>query len=448
MKLLLIALAVATLAAARAWALARQRNNILADQLAQRNSDNQRLSSALSAAEQARNSLSEQLTAAQIALAAQQATAEAERRAAEEKLADREATAKQYLEDIAALRATMKTEFEAAAAKIFNEKAKTFSTQNQSQLASLLDPLRERLKEFRERVDHIYKTDSDERSALKTQLAELRALNSTIGTEAQALTSALKGQSQVRGAWGELVLERLLDSAGLIKGENYLVQESLLTADGRRLRPDVILRLPEGRHLVIDSKVSLVAYERAANASDEPSREAATREHARAVRQHIDELSAKAYEDTGKLFTPDYVLMFIPLEPAFALALQADSGLYDYAFNKRVVLLTASSLLVTLKTIAALWNQDRQNKNVLAITDRAGALHDKFAGLLKDLEEIGARLAAAQSSYDNAMNKLHSGRGSLYSQVATLQKLGAKTKAPLPAAPEKYSHAEPLPSLS
>ena len=196
----------------------------------------------------------------------------------------------------------------------------------------------------------------------------------------------------------------------------------------------MILRLPDDRHLVIDSKVSLIAYERAANAADDATRASAAAEHARAVRTHIEQLSAKKYEDTGKLFTPDYVLMFVPLESAFTLALETDRGLYEWAFDRRIILCTAPTLLATLKTIHTLWHQDRQTKNVQAIADRGGALYDKFVGLIADLESIGQQLPKTRESYDAAMNKLSTGRGNLLNQVEDLKKLGAKAKKALPAA--------------
>jgi len=449
--LALLVVAVLVLTAALIWAFPKTlRAEKLSAQLESQKDEAARLAAEVAEARKERDwhlarlaETKETLASTQSTLAAQSAQAAAELRAAEEKTADREAQAKQYLADIEALRATMKTEFEAAAAKILGEKAKTFAEQNSTQLGQLLDPFRQRLIEFRQTVEHTHKDGIAQRSTqhgeLKAQLEQLRSLNTTIGAEAQALTTALKGNAQVRGAWGELVLERLLESAGLRKGENYFTQESLTTQDGRRLRPDVVIRLPEGRHLVIDSKVSLVAYERAANAPDDTARSTAAKAHVAAVRAHIDDLSGKRYDDTGVLFTPDYVLMFVPVEPAFALAVQEDTALYDYGFSKRVILLTAASLLVTLKTIAALWNQDRQNKNVEEIAKRGGALYDKFEGFLKDLEEIGARLHAAQTSYSNALSKLYQGkRGTIYSEIDKLRKLGAKTTKRLPPVPAAY----------
>ncbi len=366
-------------------------------------------------------------------LAAHAAESTARLDAERTRFADQETRTKQHVADLEKLRATMQTEFQAVAAKLLDEKSKKFTDQNKEQVDALLHPLRLQIKEFRERVDSVYKGDTEDRAALKTQIEQLRQLNVHITEEATALTRALKGQSQARGAWGELVLERLLDSAGLIKGENYLVQESIQTEDGRRLRPDILLRLPDERHLVIDSKVSLIAYERAVNSPDDDAKTAATAEHVRAVRTHVEQLSAKQYEDTGRLVTPDYVFMFVPLDHAFSLALQSDSALYEWAFDRRVILVTAPSLLVTLKTVALVWKQDRQTRNVQAIADRGGALYDKFVGLISDLETVGRQLASAKSSYDGAMNKLSSGRGNLLNQVEDLKRLGAKAKKALPA---------------
>lgn len=429
------------------WLFLRSHIAALAERLSAREADNVRLAAAEQASAQIRSDLNSKLNAAQAALAAEQAAGAERMRAAEERLAEREALARQQLADIEKLRATMQTEFQAVAAKLLDEKSAKFTDHNKTQVEALLHPLRQQLTDFRQRVDTVYKTESDDRAALKAQIEQLRQLNTTITAEAHALTTALKGQSQARGAWGELILERLLESSGLIKGEDYLAQESLTTADGRRLRPDIVVRLPDERHLVIDSKVSLIAYERAVNAPDDAFRAAAAAEHVRAVRTHIEQLSSKKYEDTGKLFTPDYVLMFVPLEPAFTLALQTDSSLYEWAFDRRVILCTAPTLLVTLKTIGTLWRQDRQNKNVQAIAKRGAALYDKFVGFVADLEAIGQQLAKARDSYDAAMGKLNTGRGNLLNQVEDLKTLGGlKTRKTLPAAAHDDDEAAEVPS--
>lgn len=407
-------------------------NAKLGERLRARETELLRVTTALAAADASVSRLTEDHARLSAALAADRASFAAQLAAGEQRLAERESLAARYLADAEKLKATLQTEFQAVAARILDEKSAKFTEHNKTQVENILHPLRQQLADFRQRVDLVYKTDGEDRTALKTQIEQLRQLNIRITDEAHALTTALKGQSQARGAWGELILERLLDSAGLIKGQDYLTQESLVTDDGRRLRPDVILRLPDARHLVIDSKVSLLAYERAVNAPDDAVRLAATTEHARAVRTHVEQLSDKKYEDTGRLVTPDYVLMFVPLEPAFILALQTDSSLYEWAFDRRVILCTAPTLLVTLKTVASLWKQDRQTKNVQAIADRGGALYDKFAGLIDDLEAIGLQLGRTRESYDAAMNKLKTGKGNLLAQVEDLKKLGAKAKKSLP----------------
>jgi DNA recombination protein RmuC len=415
-----------------AWLLLRTREAALKAELSAARTEQERLAAELAAAKAELARLAAANTQLQSDLAAERASFAVRLAAEQQRLAERETLAARYLADAEKLKATLQTEFQAIASKLLEEKSAKFTDHNKTQVEALLHPLRQQLSDFRERVDTVYKTESDDRSALKAQIEQLRLLNTRITDEAHALTTALKGQSQARGAWGELILDRLLESAGLIKGQDYLTQETLTTDDGRRLRPDIILRLPDQRHMVIDSKVSLVAYERAVNANEEAARLAGAREHAAAVRLHVDQLSAKRYEDTGKLITPDYVLMFVPLEPAFTLALETDRALYEWAFERRVILCTAPTLLVTLKTVATLWKQDRQTKNVQAIADRGGALYDKFAGFVEDLEAIGLQLARTRESYDAAMGRLKTGKGNLLAQVEDLKKLGAKAKKSLP----------------
>ena len=426
MILTLIALSAAVLAAVVTWLILRER-------LRSREDDNARLKTD-NATQQARIAeLEASRSRVELDLAATRAAATERLAAEQQRGAEQERRAAQYLADIEKVRATLQTEFQAVASKLLDEKSAKFTEQNQTQLGVLLSPLKQQLADFRTRIDTVYKTESDDRTALKSQIEHLRLLNAHITDEAHSLTQALKGQAQVRGAWGELILERLLESAGLIKGQDYLVQETLTTADGRRLRPDVILRLPDQRHLVIDSKVSLLAYERTVNAASEAEREAATADHVRAVRTHIDELSGKRYEDTDKLITPDYVLMFVPLESAFITALKADQLLYEWALDRRIILCTAPTLLVTLKTVASLWKQDRQTKNVQEIARRGGLLYDKFVGLIDDLEEIGQHLGRAQASHAQAFGKLKTGAGNLIGQVEDLKVLGAKARKSLPA---------------
>jgi DNA recombination protein RmuC len=352
----------------------------------------------------------------------------------DQELAATKADASARIATLTEARVRLAEEFQAVANRLFDDKSAKFTDLNKKEIDTLLVPLRQQLTEFRSRIETVYKTEGDDRTSLKTQIEQLRLLNSRITDEAHALTQALKGQSQVRGAWGELILENLLESAGLIRDQDFLVQETVITDDRRRLRPDVILRLPDQRHLVIDSKLSLIAYEQSVNAPTEPEREAATAAHVRAVRTHVEELSNARYEDTGKLFTPDYVLMFVPLESAFITALKADLPLYQWAFDRRIILCTAPTLLVTLKTVANLWKQDRQTKNVQEIARRGGLLYDKFAGLVEDLDEIGKHLTKAQETQSEAFRKLKSGTGNLLGQVEELKTLGAKARKSLPAA--------------
>ena len=352
----------------------------------------------------------------------------------EARIKEREQMMAKYLEEMNQMRSTMKTEFQAMASQIMDEKSAKFTELNRSQVETLLNPLKTQLGDFRTRIDTVHKSDSDDRASLKTQIEQLRQLNAQITSEAHNLTKALKGNSQARGAWGELILERLLEAAGLRKDQEFVVQNSITTEEGSRLRPDVILRLPDERHLVVDSKCSLIAYEEAVNAKDEADRKAAIAIHVKAVRKHIEDLSGKAYEDTGKLFTPDYVLMFVPIESAFTMALEADLSLYDWALERKVVLCTAPTLLVTLKTAAMLWKQDRQSKNLMEIVKRGGQLYDKFVGLYEDLQEIKGNLNKTQTSFDSALSKIKDGRGNLLRQVEDLKSLGAKANKALPAA--------------
>lgn len=417
----LAAFSAAVLSGLLVWLFLSARHAAVRERLRARDEESARLATDIA-------TLRERLSTAHAENARAQTRLEAEAA----RLAEHEQRAAQYLADIEKMRATLQTEFQAVAARLLDEKSAKFTEHNKTQMDTLLTPLRQQLTEFRTRVDTVYKTESDDRVSLKTQIEQLRELNVRITDEAHALTQALKGQSQVRGAWGELVLDRLLAAAGLQKGQDYLTQETLTTDDGRRLRPDVVLRLPDQRHLVIDSKLSLIAYEKCANCIDEALRSGLTNDHVRAVRTHIDELSGKRYEDTGRLISPDYVLMFVPLEPAFTLAVQSDQSLYEWALERRVVICTAPTLLVTLKTVALLWKQDRQTKNVQEIARRGGLLYDKFAGLFNDLEAVGQHLARARESYDDVLGKLKTGRGNLLSQVEDLKSLGAKAQKSLP----------------
>jgi DNA recombination protein RmuC len=418
--------------AALFWLLGRSRLGVFGERIQQRDAELQRIQADLAAAradlgrtEQSRGALERELVALQ---AETSARLDAER----SRLQDHEKRAAQYLAEVEKMRSTLQTEFQAVAARLLDEKAAKFTEHNRTQVDALLHPLRQQLTDFRQRVDVVYKTDSDDRASLKAQIEQLRLLNTRITDEARALTQALKGQAQTRGAWGELILERLLESSGLRRDQDFVLQESMTNAEGRRVRPDVILRLPDDRHLVIDSKVSLVDYEQSANATDLVLRDTARRAHVLAVRRHVEELSGKRYEDAGQLRTPDYVLMFVPIEPAFTTAIEADPALYEWAFDRRVILVTAPTLLATLKTVATLWKQDRQARNVQEIARRGGLLYDKFVGLYNDLEQVNRHFIRTRESFDEVFAKLRTGRGNLLAQVEDLRALGAKTQKLLP----------------
>ena len=317
-------------------------------------------------------------------------------------------------------------QFKNLANEILEDKSKKFSEHNAQQLDVLLKPLQTKLTEFKEQVSNSYEKESRERFALKNEIERLANLNLKISDEARSLTNALKGDSKIQGNWGELVLESILESSGLRKGEEYLVQDSHTQADGGRLQPDVIVKLPEGRHLIIDSKVSITAYARHTEAGDDAIAKQELLAHIQSIRQHIQGLSAKNYSGIADLSTVDFVLMFIPIEPAFLSALKAAPNLYQEALAKNIVLVCPSTLMATLRTVAHLWRQDQQNKNAMEIARQCANLYDKFVGFVEDLEQIGKRLDQAQSSYHDAFNKLKSGKGNLIKAAERVKDLGVK----------------------
>ncbi len=318
------------------------------------------------------------------------------------------------------------SQFKNLANEILEDKTKKFTEQNAPQLDNLLKHLKTKLTEFKEQVSNSYEKESRERFALKHEIERLANLNLKMSDEARSLTNALKGDSKIQGNWGELVLESILESSGLRKGEEYLVQDSHTQADGSRLQPDVIIKLPEGRHLVIDSKVSITAYARHTESatSDEADKELLA--HIQSIRQHIQGLSGKNYAGITDIASVDFVLMFIPIEPAFLTALKSAPNLYQEALSKNIVLVCPSTLMATLRTVAHLWRQDQQNKNAMEIARQCANLYDKFVGFVEDLEQIGKRLDQAQSSYHDAFNKLKSGKGNLIKAAEKVKELGVK----------------------
>ncbi|BEI40186.1 MULTISPECIES: DNA recombination protein RmuC [unclassified Polynucleobacter] len=317
-------------------------------------------------------------------------------------------------------------QFKNLANEILEDKTKKFTEQNAQQLDILLKPLQTKLTEFKEQVSNSYEKESRERFALKHEIERLANLNLKMSDEARSLTNALKGDSKIQGNWGELVLESILESSGLRKGEEYLVQDSHMQADGSRLQPDVIIKLPEGRHLVIDSKVSITAYARHTEAASPDEADKELLAHIQSIRQHIQGLSGKNYAGIADIASVDFVLMFIPIEPAFLSALKSAPNLYQEALSKNIVLVCPSTLMATLRTVAHLWRQDQQNKNAMEIARQCASLYDKFVGFVEDLEQIGKRLEQAQSSYHDAFNKLKTGKGNLIKAAEKVKELGVK----------------------
>lgn len=317
-------------------------------------------------------------------------------------------------------------QFKNLANEILEDKSKRFTEQNVASLDALLKPLQTKLSEFKEQVNTSYGNEARERFALKSEIERLANLNLRMSDETRSLTQALKGDSKVQGNWGELVLESILESSGLRKGEEYLVQDSHTQTDGSRLQPDVVVKLPEGRSLVVDSKVSITAYSRHAEATDPTISEQELAAHIQSLRQHIQGLSSKNYSSLYGIGSVDFVLMFVPIEPAFLLALKAAPNLYQEALAKNIVLVCPSTLMATLRTVAHLWRQDSQNRNALEIAKQCGTLYDKFVGFVDDLEKLGQRLDQAQTSYHDAFNKLKSGKGNLIRTAEKVRELGVK----------------------
>ena len=330
-------------------------------------------------------------------------------------------------------------QFKVLAADILEEKSRRFAEQNQTQLGQLLDPLRLKLAEFQQTVHAVAAREGKDRAALAEQVKSLLTLNQQLSNDAHNLTNALKGQSKTRGNWGELILQRVLEAAGLRPGHEFDTQVSSSDTDGARFQPDVVVHLPEDRHIVIDAKLSLLAYETHANAENEETRRAAAQKHLESVRAHIRDLSGKNYHQLYGLPSLDFVLMFIPVEPAFLLAISTDENLWQQAWSKNILLVSPSTLLFVLRSIAHLWRQEQQNQNAQAIAQRGALLYDKLAGFIEDLSKVGERLDQAKDSFDKAQAKLRSGQGNVLRQAELLREMGIKPNKVLP----KPEHEEP-----
>ena len=364
-------------------------------------------------------------------------TLEGERKVSQEKL-ELLLDAKQSLTD----------QFKALANEILEEKSKRFTEQNRTNLGALLDPLKTRLSEFQAKIEDTYVKEGKDRVALGEQVRQLMELNQHLSEDAKNLTRALRGSSKAQGSWGELVLERVLEASGLRKGEEYVVQTSHTREDGSRALPDVIIHLPEGRSLVIDSKVSLVAYEEFAVTEGEVERAAAGKRHMDSIKGHIKGLSGKNYQALYSLNSLDFVLLFVPIEPAFMLAVASDRDLFMDAWNRNVLLVSPSTLLFVVRTVAHLWRQEAQSRNAQEIAKRGAELYDKFVGFVEDMNSLGNRLKQAQADYDEAYGKLSSGRGNLVGQAQKLRQLGVKpSKSLAPALVEGAYESGELPFM-
>ncbi len=354
--------------------------------------------------------------------------------AASANLSNAESRLKDYGKEVEQMQGRLKIEFENLANRILDEKSSKFTTQNQTNLDLLLTPLRHQIAEFKSKVETVHTEDQTDRAVLRSQIELLNTASVEMTGEAKNLTLALKGDSKTQGNWGELILEKVLESSGLTKGVEFTVQGSLKDEAGANLRPDIVICLPDDRHFVVDSKVSLTAYERYYSEGDTEQRQRILKEHVFSVRKHVKELAEKKYQDLYQITTPDFVFMFVPIEPALSCALHADSALFNDTFEQKVILVTPSTLLATLRTVAHIWKQEKQTRNAKEIARKSGALYDKFVGLYDDLLKIGAHLEATTKVYHDALGKLKDGRGNLIKSAEDIRMLGAKADKRLPDA--------------
>ena len=339
---------------------------------------------------------------------------------------------KEQKEEVEKLQEKFTKEFENLANKILDEKSNKFTEQNKENMKNILSPLQDKIQLFEKKVEDTHKESIDYHAALRQQILGLREMNLQMSKETLNLTKALKGESKLQGNWGELILERVLEKSGLEKDREYFVQQSHTTAEGNRVYPDVVINLPDGKKMIVDSKVSLTAYEKYINEEDDNLKNGFLKEHVNSIKRHVEQLGDKNYQDLYQIESPDFVLLFIPMEPAFALALNEDPTLYNKAFEKNIVIVTPSTLLATLRTIDSMWTNQKQQENAFEIARQAGALYDKFEGFVADLIKIGKKIDESKVEYQGAMNKLVEGKGNLITSVEKLKKMGAKAKKSLP----------------
>lgn len=329
--------------------------------------------------------------------------------------------------EIDSMKTQFNKDFELIANKILEEKTLKFNESQYKSLDQILHPFKENIKAFEDKVDKVYKAESDERNTLKGIINTLVEQSKQIQNEANNLTKALKGDNKKQGNWGEMILERVLERSGLVKGSEYRVQTSYVNEKGQRLQPDVIIDLPDEKNLIIDAKVSLIAYEKWVNTDIEEEKNIFAKQHVDSLRGHINNLASKNYCDLYQINSPDFVLLFVPIESSFSLSIALDNEIFNFAWDKRVVMVSPSTLLATLRTIAGLWTQERQNRNVLEIAREAGLLYDKFVGFTEDFSKMEKQISALAKSHEDARKKLDSGRGNVISKIEKLKTLGAKT---------------------
>jgi DNA recombination protein RmuC len=362
------------------------------------------------------------------------AAAQADIRNASEKLENQK-------KEVAQMREDFLKEFEIIANNILDDKTKKFTEVNRVRLEEILNPLREKITDFEKNVRETYEKELLHRNSLKDEVRKLAELNQMVSQEAQNLTRALKGESKTQGNWGEMILESILEKSGLVRDREYTVQAPIKDETGRNVYPDIIVHYPENRHVIIDSKVSLTAYEQYVSTEDPEEQEKHISNHLVSVRKHINELNNMNYQDLYKLPSLDFVMMFMPVEPAYLLAVQKDKDLWNYAYERRILLISPTNLLAALKMINAIWQQEYQSRNVMEIARQSGDLIDKFHSLLEDLDHLDNDLKSARKHYDEAKNKLSDGKGNLLRRVEKIKELGVKTKKKLPKS--FSSEAEP-----
>ncbi len=351
---------------------------------------------------------------------------------AEEAFTNQEERLKTQKAELEELQKKFTTEFENIANKVLDEKSKKFTEQNKTNLDDILKPLKEKIEHFQKKVEDTHEKSTIRNTELVQQIKGLKELNEQMSKEAVNLTNALRGDSKKQGNWGEMQLERILERSGLIKGQEYEIQVNASDGSGKRFQPDVVIYLPEGKHIIVDAKVSLTAYTEFANCEDEDHKADYLKQHTISLRNHVKGLGDKDYQALDQFKSPDFVLMFVPSEASFSAAIQADPEIFNFAWDKKIVIVSPSTLLATLRTIASIWKQERQNKNAVEIAQQSGALYDKFVGFVEDMKSIDKGIVTTRRAYEDAMNKLSEGRGNLVNRAHKLKELGVKSKKELP----------------